>query len=366
MTLNEIESEITRRLSDGSFPGAVTLIASKGKTKYFKAFGFSVALPQKIQADRKTIYDVASLTKPLITANLILQLIQEEKLSVEMPLSELFPECPKDKESITIEDLLCHRSGIVWWYPLYARGASISEYRDIIFNLPLACPPRREAIYSCPGYVLLASIIENILGMPYHLAAKDRIISPLGLDRTFLGEPEISLEEVAATEDSSFYERGLIKDCNESYSFREGIIWGQSHDTNSFAAGGSAGNAGLFSTAEEVLMLTEQFGPRSTLLNQKVLSLVGPNGTPFGPQHRTIGWQLASSPDSSACPELNPDSIGHTAFTGCSVWFDRLKDLTIVLLTNRVHPQLSNADMLEVRRNICALAVRNKLFTNGM
>ena len=144
---------------------------------------------------------------------------------------------------------------------------------------------------------------------------------------------------------------------NISYEFRKGIIWGEPHDTNSFAAGGTAGNSGLFTTAAEALALSEQYSPRSILLSPEILSLVGRNETPFGPQHRTLGWQLASSPDCSAGPDLSPDSIGHTGFTGCSIWFDRKRDLTIILFTNRIHPQVSNVDMGAIRRRICSLSV---------
>jgi CubicO group peptidase (beta-lactamase class C family) len=355
---DQIGREISCQIAAASFPGAVVGIARNGSISYLEAFGYAVALPEKIPAAGDTVYDTASLTKPLITANLVLQMIQDGLLTPETPLGEIFDGCPDDKRAITIADLLCHCGGLPWWYPLFAGGRSIADYRDIILELPLSKPPRVETIYSCPGYILLAAIVEAVLQTPFSRAAEERILRPLKLRRTSLGKPEVPLREVAATEDSSFFERNAIQEFGLDYKFRDGVIWGEPHDTNSFAAGGSAGNSGLFSTVEEVLILTEQYGGRSQLLGEDVISLVGRNYTPYGPQQRTYGWQLASSPDCSAAPELSPDAVGHTGFTGCSVWFDRERDLTIILLSNRIHPQVGSVDMTGIRRRIGTLAFR--------
>ena len=352
-----IEREIERRLSDGSFPGGVLCIARSGSVIHQRSFGLAIALPEKIPAAFDTVYDVASLTKPLITTPLILLAVREGDLELDTSLGDLFENCPADKKVITIADLLSHRAGFIDWYPLFARGTGIADYRNAILEIPLTCPPRTETVYSCMGFILLAAMIEKVAGRPLIPLAEERIIKPLGLQRTSLGKPAVPLEKVAATEDSSFTEREMIKKFELTYDFREGIIWGEPHDTNSFAAGGSAGNSGLFTTAEEALVLTEQFGPRSRLFDQETLTLVGKNETPFGPKHYTLGWQLASSPGCSAGPDLSPESIGHTGFTGCSVWFDRRRDVTIILFTNRVHPQVSQADMAEVRAGICTLAL---------
>ena len=352
-----IEREIERRLSDGSFPGGVLCIARSGSVIHQRPFGLAVALPEKIPAALDTVYDVASLTKPLITTPLVLLEVRDGDLELATTLGELFENCPADKKEIAIADLLSHRAGLIDWYPLFARGAGLEDYRDAILEIPLTCRPRTEVVYSCAGFILLAAAIEKVAGRPFVPLAEERILQPLGLKRTSLGKPAVPLEQVAATEDSSFTEREMIKRFELTYDFREGIIWGEPHDTNSFAAGGSAGNSGLFTTAAETLELAEQFGPRSRLFDPETLALVGGNETPFGPKHFTLGWQLASSPGCSAGPDLGPESIGHTGFTGCSVWFDRRRDVTVILFTNRVHPQASRADMTKVRAAICTLAL---------
>jgi CubicO group peptidase (beta-lactamase class C family) len=356
-----LEHQIDTFLCDGVFPGCVVLIASRGEILYQQAFGYSATLPEKTRAEIDTVYDSASLTKPLITAALILLLIKEGALSLETTLGDLFEDCPEDKSAVTIMDLLTHRGGIIAWYPLFAIGSSLDSYLERIFALPLAAPARTQVIYSCPGFILLAKVIEKVTGERFADHALGRLIKPLKLERTSLGAPGVPLSEVAATEDSSSSEREMTEPFGLDYGFREGIIRGQTHDTNSHAVGGSAGNAGLFTTARDALILTEQWGARSKLLGRDLLAEAGRNYTPFGPQHRGLGWQLASSPGCSACPELSPDSLGHTGFTGCSAWFDRKHDLTIIIMSNRLHPQVGKTDMAAVRRRLCSLAIQSAL-----
>ena len=352
-----LEGEIDELLCGGAFPGCVALVGRNGKIIYSRAFGYSTALPQKIKATIDTIYDTASLTKPLITTALVLLLSEAGAIRLDTTLGEIFGTCPEDKKPITITDLLTHRSGIIAWYPLFAFGNDLESYVDKIFRLPLTSPPQKETIYSCPGFIVLARAVEIISGKPFAELAEEKVIASLDLKRTSLGRPAVPLDEVAATEDSSYIEKDKTRQDGLSYKFREGIIRGETHDTNSHAVGGSAGNSGLFTTAGEAFILAEQWGPRSKLFKQETLTSVGENYTPFGPQHRTLGWQLASSPDCSACSELAPNAIGHTGFTGCSIWFDREKDIIFALFTNRVHPQASPVDMGAIRRRLCSLAL---------
>ena len=356
--LAALEREIDTLLCGGAFPGCVVLIARNGEIVYNQAFGDSVALPRKIKARVETIYDTASLTKPLITTALTLHQIEEKEIGFDTTLGELIDGCPEDKRFITVTDLLTHRSGIVAWYPLFAFGDDLESYVESILSLPLAVPPRKETIYSCPGFVVLAYIIESIAGKRFADLANELIISPLNLKRTSLGRPAFPLEEIAATEDGSHIEREMSQPYGVTFVFRDGIIWGETHDTNSHVVGGSAGNAGLFTTAAEAFILTEQWGPRSKLFKQETLAGISENLTPFGPQHRSLGWQLASSPDCSACSGLSRNSIGHTGFTGCSIWFDRELDFIFALFTNRIHPQASKADMVVIRRQLCSLALQ--------
>ena len=354
---NALEEEIGRLIEEAVFPGCVLLLAENGEIALHKAFGFAATLPDRIPTAVDTVYDTASLTKPLVTANLVMQLIDNGDLSLSTSLGEIFSTCPDDKAPIAVAELLAHSAGIIAWYPLFAEGSTLEEYVERIFRLPLMSPPGARTIYSCPGFIILAAIIERVSGVKYGNLAASRIFEPVGLKSASLGKPAVPLEQVAPTEDSSFTEREMTRPFGVNYKFRDGVILGETHDTNSYAVAGSAGNSGLFATAEDIFTLTEQWGPRSTLLSPESIEACGINYTPFGPQHRGLGWQLASSPDCSACAELNPDSIGHTGFTGCSVWFDRRRDFTIILMSNRLHPQIGPHDMHEARRSVCRLAI---------
>lgn len=353
-----LEEELKHHMASGALPGCVVCVAASGGIAHMQALGYGTTLPDKIPTRANTVYDVASLTKPLVTAAQALLMVQDGRLDLSATLGDFFSPCTGDKALITVLDLLTHRSGMAAWFPLFARGHSIAEYSKTILELPLKAPPRTRAIYSCLGYIMLAAVAEKVSGEGFITLASREVLEKLDLRRSWLGLPGVDLRQVAATEDSSFYERAAISEFGETFDFRRGIILGETHDTNSWAAGGCAGNAGLFSTAEEVLRLAEQCGPRSVLFDPDVIELIGLNETPFGPEHRTVGWMLASSPGSSAGRDFSPSSIGHTGFTGCSVWYDIERDITVVFLSNRIHPQVTAVDFRAVRRGVNSLAYR--------
>lgn len=351
--LQPLNDYLNELVSKETLPGGVIGLAHRGMPVFTIPFGYSATLPEKIVAKANTIYDAASLTKPLITTTLILQFVQRDMLSLESSLASFYPSCPPNKTNITVSDLLCHSSGIMDWYPLYAVANDLSGYVEKILELPLESPRGTKATYSCLNFILLADIIRKTTGDPFIQIAKELILEPLKLERSFLGKSsEFQRDEIAATECNSDTETKKIKEFSLYHSFRTGLIWGETHDCNSYSAGGSAGNSGLFTTVEEAFTLSEQYTDRSQLLNEGIRAKVGSNETSFGPQHRTLGWQLASSPESSAGDALSPLSIGHTGFTGTSLWYDPEEDLTYIILSNHVHPKARNIDMNEVRRNI--------------
>lgn len=349
-----LKTHLKHLLLDNLVPGGVIVRSVAGVIDLQIAFGNAVIDPAEIPATPETVYDAASLTKPLVTTTLILQQVERAKLALDSKVTDFF-DAPEEKAGITISDLLAHRSGIIDWYPLYARGASISAYRDLILTLPLACPPRTQSIYSCPNFILLAAIIEQIHGESFATVAARDLFAPLALQSTWLGAPPIDRRRIAATEDDSRTERDMIARFGLEFPFRAGIIWGETHDANSHHAGGSAGNAGLFTTAAEAIVLAEEYGPRSRTLSSGTRAFVGPNLTPHGPQFRTLGWQRGDSPGCSAGHALPTDAIGHTGFTGTSLWRLPDGDITIAIFCNRIHPHARPIDMNQVRRELHAL-----------
>jgi CubicO group peptidase (beta-lactamase class C family) len=181
------------------------------------------------------------------------------------------------------------------------------------------------------------------------------------LKRTFFN-PEIAMQTgVAACETGNAYERQMSHDTDSGKykDWREEIIWGQVHDGNAYFLGGAAGHAGLFSTAQETLILANQFVAGETkLLQPATCELFRDNLTPGLEEARSFGWQLAETKDSAAGPDLPRDSFGHSGFTGTSCWNDPQRERVFILLTNRTHARaLPFANINSVRRRFHSLAV---------
>lgn len=361
-----ISSFLAERIVAGDFPSAVYLIAQEGKVKFADALGNAVVEPQKIPATLETIYDMASLTKPLVTGLLCARRIQTGELMLDSSVSHYLPEFDRtEKQSITVRQLLTHSSGLPAWRPLYilAQGERERTLAEIA-NLELEYTPGTRVVYSDMGFITLGFLLERLAGKPIRELAKDELFQPLQLKQTFFN-PESSMQTgIAACETGNAYERGT---CNDSVnqtdfkayqSWRERLIWGEVHDGNGYFLGGVAGHAGLFSTASETLVLANQFiAEQSKLLNAETCAMFPKNWTEGLEEARSIAWQLASTKDSAAGQDLPPDSFGHSGFTGTSCWIDPHHQRVFILLTNRTHArQLPFVNINSVRRRFHSLA----------
>ena len=362
-----ISSFLAERIAAGDFPSALYLIAEQGKVMFADALGNAVVEPQRIPATLDTIYDLASLTKPLITGLLCARRIETGPVPLDSLVSHYLPEFDRtDKQSITVRHLLTHSSGLPAWRPLYilAKGDRERTLAEVS-NLELDYKPGTRVVYSDLGFITLGLLLERLAGKPIAELAKDEIFQPLELQRTFFN-PESSMQTgIAACEMGNAYERGTSRDSVhqtdfEKYkSWRERLIWGEVHDGNAHFLGGVAGHAGLFSTAAETLMLADQFlAEQSSLLNAQTCELFTENMTKGLEEARSIAWQLAVTKDSAAGRDLPPDSFGHSGFTGTSCWLDSHRQRVFILLTNRTHArQLPFANINSVRRQFHSLAV---------
>jgi len=367
MKSTAISSFLTERIAAGDFPSAVYLVAEKGKVIFADALGNAVADPQKIPATPDTIYDLASLTKPLITGLLCTRRIENGEVTLESSVSHYLPEFDRtDKQAITVRHLLTHSSGLPAWRPLYilAKGDRERTLAEIA-NLGLDYKPGTRVVYSDLGFITLGLLLERVARKPIAELAKDEVFQPLELKRTFFN-PESSMQTgIAACEMGNAYERGTSGDSVqetdlEKYeSWRERLIWGEVHDGNAYFLGGVAGHAGLFSAAPETLMLANQFlAEQSRLLKAQTCELFTENMTVGLEEARSIAWQLAATKDSAAGSDLPADSFGHSGFTGTSCWIDPHHQRVFILLTNRTHArQLPFANINSVRRQFHSLAV---------
>ena len=321
----------------GSFPSASYAIGSSSGIEQANAVGSAVAVPLRIPATSRTIYDCASLTKPLITTTLILQAIEEGRIA----LDDRF-------EGHTYRSLLTHTSGLIAWMPLYLHG----DYRATIRAQKPTHQPGTSVIYSDLNFILLYFALQDLYG-DYVQRAVERILQPLGLKDSMFRPPTSLRSRIAATEWGQRYEAKLA-DRPEIEELRPGLMWGETHDGNSFHAGGTAGNAGLFATASDVFAITQAF-VLGKLVSPDLVREASRNHTENLDDARGLGWQLGTG--SAATSMLSAHAFGHTGFTGTSIWVEPESDRIFVLLTNRVHPVAAPVAMQKVRGEFHRLAL---------
>lgn len=359
----QISDFLFERINAGDFPSAVYLVAEKGQTIFADALGNSVVEPYRIAASLDTIYDLASLTKPLITGLLCAKRIEAGELTLDSAVAHYLPEFERtDTQMITVRQLLTHTSGLPAWRPLYILAEGERErVVGVIANKALEYPPGSRVVYSDLGFIVLGFLLERLTGERLAELSRAEIIESLRLKRTFFN-PEIALQTgIAACETGNAYERQTSQAAGAAaYSkWREHLIWGEVHDGNAHFLGGAAGHAGLFSTAAETLRLASQCVPgQSELLKSRTCTeLFASNMTASLNEARSLSWQLAATPESAAGPALSPDSYGHSGFTGTSCWIDSHRQRVFILLTNRTHMRaLPFVNINSVRRQFHNLA----------
>ena len=372
---NEIATFLRTRIDAGDFPSAVYLVAEKGEIVLHEALGYAVVEPELIEATTDTIYDLASLTKVLVAGLLAAMLIDGGDVSPDDEASDFIDIFGGDKADITLRDLLTHTSGLEAWLPYYLIANSRSEIPNKIAERPLGYGPREKVVYSDLNFTLLTCIIEKLCASRLDQVAAERLFGPIGLTETgFNPLEELSRKRIVASEHGNAFERqtcvelGYLVDASlknpvatapGSDPFRTGTIWGEVHDGNAYFMGGVAGHAGLFSTAEEVFKIAQQFLPNySQLLRPETCELFRTNFTPGMNERRSFAFQLASTPESTAGTKMSLESFGHLGFTGTSLWIDPVKERVFILLTNRTHNHaLPFVNINSVRRRFHDLAI---------
>ncbi len=269
---NQIEALLTKHIAAGDFPSAVYLVGERGRIRFEGALGNAVREPTAHHATLDTIYDLASLTKPLITGLLCARRIEQGKLSLDDSIAQYLPEFDTPgKRAINVRQLLTHTSGLSAWLPLaLVTNSEPARSLSVIANRLLEAAPGTHVRYSDLGFITLGFLLEKLKGAALAEIARAEIFEPLELQRTFFNPPVILRDEIAASETGNFYERGMseeqhVTDGAEFIShkphayWREHLIWSEVHDGNAYFLGGAAGHAGLFSTARETFRMAQQF-----------------------------------------------------------------------------------------------------------
>lgn len=369
-----ISGSISERIDAGDFPSAVYLVAEKGEIVYHDALGDAVVEPEQIPAKLDTIYDLASLTKPLVTGLTAAIAIDDNELGLNDSIRQSYPFKGVGRNlDTTICQLATHTSGIEAWVPLYLRTKSLVTVPQFIAEIEGASGETR-VIYSDLNFLALQFVVEGnriddgyIYDVIDELSLRRTTFNPLTECRV----GEFDRGEIAASEKGNEYEKqtcveqGYLIERNSdavapgSEKIRTHQIWGEVHDGNAYFMGGVAGHAGLFSTAKEVFKIAQQFLPNYTrLLKPETCELFRTNFTKGMNEDRSFAFQLASTKDSTAGTKMSPESFGHNGFTGTSLWIDPVKDRIFVLLTNRTHNHpLPFVNINSVRRRFHDLAI---------
>lgn len=357
-------------VEERTVPGAVALVSRGGRVVFHEASGWAAVEPGRRPMTVGTVFDLASLTKPLATTAITLALVDRGLLSLDDHLGEHLAEFSGlGEHGITIRRILAHCSGLPGWRPLYVASRDLRTAVASIAGWGLAYEPGARVEYSCVGYVCLGIALERIAGCSLADLFDELLAGPLRLEHSGFG-PLAGGAPIAATERDNSFERSVLQRVDMKFTgWRSGIICGTAHDGNAYyGLGGVSGNAGLFGTAADVARLGLLWLGGGIWQGRRVLSAAAVRVSLF-PQtaglgvRRGLGWVLAD-PQGPALDELvRPPStpsffpdlehpwvprpygeflpaagFGHTGFTGTSIWIDPVSETVAVLLTNAVHP----------------------------
>lgn len=340
---DRIQTLLFDGVKEGVYPGAVLLVAQEGRIAFLREAGHRLLTPHAEPMHKDTIFDLASLTKPLATTLAIMKLVDQGNLHLDQALVDLLPgPIPRDKRALTPRLLLTHSAGFLDWKPFYLEldRFRIEERKGVLrkrlLDLPLVYKPGDETLYSDLGFMILEWVVEASGSTPMHIFLDSHFYGPLSLKKTFLSnrgsEPLFGKDQFAATEDCPWRKR---------------IVLSVVHDDNAYAVGGYSGHAGLFGTTEEVytlvnLLRSHFFGERSDYLKpETVREFFTLQGLVEGSTW-ALGWDTPSPGNSSSGKYFSKKSVGHLGFTGTSIWIDLERDVVVIFLTNRIHPTRNN------------------------
>lgn len=362
MDFDSVENAFERAVAEGVFPGAVVLVSKDANIVYERAFGYRSLLPHKTPMELGTIFDLASLTKPMATTVAIMLLVNEKKLRLDDQITRVIPMYGVfGKNLTTFRQLLNHSSGLPAWKAFYeeiikseragrinfvaSRAAKYYVFEQIHREKPLAAPGS-QCLYSDLGFMILGEAIEVLTGNSLDRFCQDKIFKPLGLRATgFVDLTQLRTHRLQPVED-------MIAP-TENCPWRKKILCGEVHDDNAYAMGGVAGHAGLFSSARDMhaflVRMNGCFEGKDTFLPQQIIREFFKRDESSLNANFALGWDTPSSERSASGSMFSKNSVGHLGYTGCSLWWDLEKNCHIVLLTNRVHPTRKNDKIRDFR-----------------
>jgi uncharacterized protein YbbC (DUF1343 family)/CubicO group peptidase (beta-lactamase class C family) len=346
--LDRIDAAVKAAIDRGDVPGAVVLVTHRGKVVFRRAYGLRSKQPAEAAMTVDTLFDLASLTKPLATASSVMLLVEEGKLRVSDPASQYLPAfAAKGKDKVTVEQLLLHTSGLIADNPVADYKDGRAKAIERICDLEPATEPGTKFTYSDLNYILLGEIVERVAGAPLDEFAEKRLFKPLG--RTTL----------------TFHPGEGLRDRTAPTEQRDGKwLVGEVHDPRAALLGGFAGHAGLFGTADDLAVYAQMLLGGGAWDGKRILSpltvkrLTTPHAVPLGGGaygQRTYGWDVQTAFSSNRGELFRAGAgYGHTGFTGTSLWVDPESETAVIVLANRVHPD-GKGDAKRLRSQVATL-----------
>ncbi len=350
--LARVDEIITEAIERKNFPGAVILVSRKGKTVWRKAFGHSQWIPEKAPMDVSKIFDMASITKPVATATSIMMLVEQGRVRLWDKVTDFVPEFVAftDEEGKPGEDarlwhLLTHTSGLPPYTNAedlrdkYGYPITLESMIDHIAHLQKLNPPGEEFHYSCLGFITLSYIVKKVTGQTIAEFARENIFQPLGMSHTFFTPTE-----------------EFLPLCVPTQVYEGTPLIGVVHDPLARLLGGISGNAGLFSTADDLAIFARMMLNRGSINGKRILSPLAVDRmieiyriADFA--GRGLGWDLESDYSTNQGDLFGPDAFGHTGYTGTSLVIDPDTETIVIFLTNSVHPE-DKGDIVSMRSRV--------------
>lgn len=336
---------IEKAIADKAFPGATIAVGYRDKVTYH-AFGHLSYDKDSPATKVDTMYDLASLTKVVVTTTLVEKLVEgdfDSPLNLDAPIERYLPEWASGPQSewrhrVTVRHLMTHTSGLPPFKEYWRTSTGKADTLKMIFAEPLDYEPGTQMVYSDLGIILMAEIIQRLTGKPLDELANEYLFGPLDMKDSMYNPPKKLWPEIAPTE---------VDD-----RWRHRLIQGEVHDENAYAIGGVSGHAGVFSTSPDLAAFCQMllnggvYGHQRILKRSTIAEFTVPQ--PISKNERTLGWVVPTEGSSSG-HYFSVHSYGHTGFTGTTIWIDPDRQVFVVLLTNRVHPTRENHKIAEVR-----------------
>jgi beta-N-acetylhexosaminidase len=333
-------------VADGAFPGGVLAVGWKNQLAVHP-FGQLTAGSKSRKVAEDSIYDVASLTKPIVTTTAAMMLAQQKCLDLDTPVESYLPSFAASAKSdphsswrhrVTVRMLLLHNSGLPAHRDFYKEAKGHNAILAQVLAEPLVRELGAQVEYSDLGFILLGEIVERLTGESLDVFAKRHIFELLGMDHSTFNPSRSSRADIAPTEMDKAY--------------RKRLVWGEVHDENAWAMGGIAGHAGLFSTARDVAIFAQMILNGGIYAHRRLLARATieafTSRVTIGNSARALGWDVPTEGSSSG-RYFSSRSFGHTGFAGTSLWIDPERQLFVILLTNRVNPMRANDKIRQVR-----------------